>query len=166
MPQQFYWKATKKPFGETFVWIYVPPSQLHPSPLAVLSKSNAASICCNQFLRMYADVYPCNFTSFWRHNSHAFFLQARLTLGERHEVVCDVARRLSEFAIQQKHYDRVRTRTHLKSHLHKNFLPNASETKCSTICTPFAMMLHSFTQKFAPHCVKNKMQHHMHSFCK
>jgi hypothetical protein len=87
---------------------------------------------------MYADVDPYNFTSFWRHNSHAFFLQARLTLGERHEVVCDVARRLSDFAIQQKHYDRVRTRTHLKSHLHKNKLHIASETKCSTICTPFA----------------------------
>jgi hypothetical protein len=39
---------------------------------------------------------------------HALFRQARLALGLRHEVVCDVARRLSEFAIQKKNYDRVR----------------------------------------------------------
>jgi hypothetical protein len=34
--------------------------------------------------------------------------QARLVLGLRHEVVCDVARRLSELAIQKKNYDKVR----------------------------------------------------------
>ena len=93
---------------------------------------------------MYADVYPCNFTSFWRHNSHAFFLQARLTLGDRHEVVCDVARRLSEFAIQQKYYDRVRTRTHLKSHLHKNLLPILRQKQNAA---PHALLL----QMMLPH---------------
>jgi hypothetical protein len=42
--------------------------------------------------------------------THLFYAQARLALGMRHEVVCDVARRLSEFAIQKKNYDRVRSR--------------------------------------------------------
>jgi hypothetical protein len=42
--------------------------------------------------------------------SHVAVYQARLALGLRHEVVCDIARRLSEFAIQKKNYDRVRMR--------------------------------------------------------
>jgi riboflavin transporter FmnP len=40
--------------------------------------------------------------------SHLPFSQASLTLGMQHEVVCDVARRLSDLAIQNKNYDRVR----------------------------------------------------------
>jgi hypothetical protein len=42
--------------------------------------------------------------------SHVAVYQARLALGLGHEVVCDIARRLSDFAIQKKNYDRVRMR--------------------------------------------------------
>jgi hypothetical protein len=56
--------------------------------------------------------------------SHVPGYQARLALGLGHEVVCDIARRLSDFAIQKMNYDRVRMRR-ISSLSFSFMMPNA-----------------------------------------